>query len=438
FSKLLCEHSRQRLHVVAKFPVLSQLLPVVVTVLLTLAAAYYIYIPLPDAIQEPWKLMLLDAGFRATMKVVRNLRWLGLGHFIEAIRSSTENMENLGEVLVGSESGWGVKPGVRVSDTTFDGVPVRVYEPPAGGEGHLRRAVMFFHGGGWALGSASEYECCCWSGGHTTNHCCVFRYRMYPEVLFPQPYLDCLSAAKHFLSQEVLVRYSVDPERVAVSGDSAGGNLAAAIAQQISTDDSMSRKFSVQALIYPVLQALDFNTPSYEQNQGVPILYRTLMIQFWLQYLGADPSLLPQLLANNHSSLHQSAITPELRARVDWTVLLPPKYKKNHKPVVVETGLEGLVKEVPGLLDVRAAPLLAGPEILAKCPRAYILTCEYDVLRDDGFMYARRLQDAGVTVTSDHYDDGFHGCLSFSFWPTHFDVGKRALRGYFSWLQKNL
>ncbi len=56
---------------------------------------------------------------------------------------------------------------------------------------------------------------------------------MYPEVLFPVPYLDCLLAAKHFLSPEVLARYSIDPERVGVSGDSAGGNLAAAVAQEV-------------------------------------------------------------------------------------------------------------------------------------------------------------------------------------------------------------
>ena len=65
--------------------------------------------------------------------------------------------------LSSSESGaGGVMPGVKVSDITFAGVPVRVYEPPAGGEGHLRRGLMFFHGGGWALGSASEYghSCC--------------------------------------------------------------------------------------------------------------------------------------------------------------------------------------------------------------------------------------------------------------------------------------
>lgn len=59
--------------------------------------------------------------------------------------------------IPGPESSGGVVPGVKVSDITFAGVPVRVYEPPAGGEGHLRRGLMFFHGGGWALGSGSEY-----------------------------------------------------------------------------------------------------------------------------------------------------------------------------------------------------------------------------------------------------------------------------------------
>ncbi|GAA6213286.1 neutral cholesterol ester hydrolase 1-like [Lates japonicus] len=418
-----------------------RLKPVVFTVLLTVAVAYYVYIPLPDAIQEPWKLMLLDAGFRATMHLATLKDWLGFDHYIRSIRKSSEGFEGIMNGLHSSESGGGVMPGVKVSDITFAGIPVRVYEPPAGGEGHLRRGLMFYHGGGWALGSAKKgsYDAINRMVSDELNTVVVsVEYRLYPEVHFPVPYLDCLAAAKHFLSPEVLAKYAIDPERVGVSGDSAGGNLAAAVAQEISVDDTVSVKFSVQALIYPVLQALDFSTPSYLQNQNIPILYRSLMVRFWLQYLGADLSLQPQLLANNHSSMHHSTITPELRARLDWTVLLPPKHKKSYKPIVVEKGSQGITKELPGLLDVRAAPLLAGPEVLAKCPRAYVLTCEYDVLRDDGMMYARRLQDAGVTVTNDHYEDGFHGCFSFIVWPMDFEVGRRALRGYLNWLQNNL
>lgn len=207
---------------------------------------------------------------------------------------------------------------------------------------------------------------------------------------------------------------------------------------QISTDDTVRVKFSVQALVYPVLQALDFNTPSYLENQQIPILSRSLMVRFWLQYLGMDLSLQSHCLENNHSSLDHPDITPEVRARLDWTVLLEPKYRKNHKPVIVEKGSPGKRKAQPGLLDVRASPLLAGPEVLAKCPRTYILTCEFDVLRDDGLMYARRLQDAGVEVTNDHYEGGFHGCFSLTVWPFEFDLGKRAVRAYLTWLKDNL
>uniref|UniRef100_A0A669DMJ1 Neutral cholesterol ester hydrolase 1a n=1 Tax=Oreochromis niloticus TaxID=8128 RepID=A0A669DMJ1_ORENI len=338
-------------------------------------------------------------------------------------------------------------PGVKVSDITFAGIPVRVYEPPAGGEGHLRRGLMYFHGGGWAFGTTSEsligsYDITNRMVSDELNTVVVsVEYRLYPDAHFPVPYLDCLAAAKHFLSPEVLAKYSIDPDRVAVAGDSAGGNLAAAVAQEVNGKAIfciMSVKFSVQALIYPVLQALDFNTPSYLQNQYIPLLYRTNMIQFWLQYLNIDLSLMPEFFVNNHSALQHSSLTPELRSRLDWNVLLTQKYKKNYNPVIVEKGSEGFLKKVPSLLDVRAVPLLAGPEVLAKCPRAYILTCEHDVLRDDGLMYARRLQDAGVAVTSDHYEDGFHGCFSLTSWPLEFDVGKRALRSYLNWLQNNL
>uniref|UniRef100_A0A3Q3H140 Neutral cholesterol ester hydrolase 1 n=1 Tax=Labrus bergylta TaxID=56723 RepID=A0A3Q3H140_9LABR len=388
-----------------------RLLPVVVTVLLTVSVAYYVYIPLPDSIQEQWKLMMLDAGFRTTMHLAYWSDRLGFNHYIKSIRQSTVGFES----ILGSEPDGGVAPGVKVSDITFAGVPVRLYEPPAGGEGHLRRGLMFFHGGGWALGSGKKgsYDKINRMVSDELNAVVVsVEYQMYPEVHFPVPYLDCLTAAKHFLSAEVLSRYAIDPDRVAVSGDSAGGNLAAAVSQEIAMDDTLSVKFSIQALIYPVLQALDFNTPSYLQNEHIPILYRPLMIRFWLQYLGVDLSLVPHFTTNNHSSLQHTHITPELRARLDWT------------------GSQGAVKEVPGLLDVRSSPLLAGPEVLAKCPRAYVLTCEHDVLRDDGMMYARRLQDAGVTVTNHHYEDGFHGCFSFITWPLDFDVGRRATRDY--------
>lgn len=212
----------------------------------------------------------------------------------------------------------------------------------------------------------------------------------------------------------------------------------ACVCPQLSSDDTLKVKFKAQALIYPVLQALDFHTPSYQQNQAVPILYRPVMARFWLQYLGGNTSLEPLLLANNHSSLDESGISAETRSKLNWTALLPAERRKHFRPVLKETGSPGVVGEVPGLTDVRASPLLAEQGVLGRTPKAYVMTCEFDVLRDDGLMYARRLQDAGVTVTSDHYEDGFHGCMVFAYLPMMSSVGRRSMNNYIRWLDQNL
>ncbi|XP_061700549.1 neutral cholesterol ester hydrolase 1-like isoform X2 [Syngnathoides biaculeatus] len=386
------------------------------------ALRYCVSRPLPSAIGQQWKLLLLDAILKTFICLAHAMERLGLGHHVKkTLRKST--------------AGPGGSPSA-VRDVAFDGVPVRVYRPPTAGEGGLRRGLLYLHGGGWAYGSAKDgtYDRVCRELSRELNTVVVsVDYRLHPDARFPTPYLDCLTAAKRFLTPAALAEHGVDPERVAVSGDSAGGNLAAALAQEIAMDESVRVKFSVQALIYPALQALDFNTPSYRQNRDMVILSRPLMVQFWLQYLGGGPSLKPHLLANGHTS----DVAPELRARLDWTALLPPEHQEDYFPVRGD-GPRGILDEIPALLDVRAAPLLAAGEVLAKCPRAYVMTCEYDVLRDDGLMYARRLRDAGVEVTSEHRRDGFHGCFGFTAWPFAFDVGVRAFADYVRWLRENL
>ncbi|XP_077476962.1 neutral cholesterol ester hydrolase 1-like isoform X2 [Stigmatopora argus] len=432
----------------------------------------YLLSPLPANIRQKWKLLLLDAyvkilvSFMLMIRVVCPLpknanslnkgspwacvgilsvlrfsatsqktcmalvmEWLGLGNHIKLTREMSRRLEDT-KTKDGEDT-------TAICDVNFDGVPVRVFQPPAtAGEGRHKRGLLYIHGGGWAYGSpkvnAYNYGCCKMS---KDLHMVVVSvdYRLYPDVRFPTPYLDCLTAAKHFLSPEVLAEYGVDRRRVGVAGDSAGGNMSAAIAQAIATDDSMNIKFSVQALIYPALQALDFKTPSYQQNRDMVILNSPLMAQFWLQYLGGDLSLKPRLLANEHSG----KLAPELRSRLDWTVLLPPEYREGFFPARGKE-MKRIQDEIPNLLDVRASPLLAGSDVLAKCPKAYVMTCEYDVLRDDGLMYARRLKDAGVDVTSEHHLDGFHACFSLNTWPFNFDVGVKVFDAYLRWLRDHL
>ncbi|XP_026863824.2 neutral cholesterol ester hydrolase 1 isoform X1 [Electrophorus electricus] len=401
-------------------------------VLLSVAASYYIYLPLPSTITEPWKLMLLDAVFRCMMHVGNLIQDLGLCHHVRVLNFVVSVLE-----LRGPRS----SEFVRVTDTSFSGVPARVFESIAPGPERLKRGVIYFHGGGWALGSGRmrSYDLLCRKMAEELDAVIIsVDYKLAPDAHFPEQYDDALSACRHILKAEVLASLSMDPERVAVSGDSAGGNLAAAVTQQLAVDTSVSVRLKAQALVYPVLQALDFNTPSYQQNSDVPILYRPLMARFWLEYLSGDLSLVPYLLANNHTALDQSQEAEEAWAKVNWTRLLAPTFHKHYKPVVPRQGTPRLLEQLPGLLDVRAAPLLAEGGVLEKVPPAYILTCEHDVLRDDGLMYAQRLEEAGVAVTSDHYEEGFHGCMVFAFWPVCFSVGKRSLRNYISWLEQNL
>ncbi|XP_062841617.1 neutral cholesterol ester hydrolase 1 [Trichomycterus rosablanca] len=406
-------------------------LGVLVSVVLAAALSYSVYLPLPATVAEPCKLMLLDSVFRTMFYVGKLVQDLGLSQQIQVLNYMALFIEL--RAPHSTES-------VRVTDTTFSGVQARVFESVAPGPQRLKRGVIYFHGGGWALGSGRmrSYDLLCRKMAEDLDAVVIsVDYRLAPDARFPEPYEDALGACRHILSAEVLERYSVDPHRVAVSGDSAGGNLAAAVAQELAFDDSIPVKFKLQALIYPVLQALDFNTPSYQQNGHVPILYRTHMVRFWIEYLSGDQSLLPSLLANNHTS-SESREAASAKAKLNWTRLLAPNFTKHYKPVIRRRGDTRILERLPGFLDVRSSPLLAEAEVLRRVPPAYIMTCEHDVLRDDGLMYARRLEEAGVPVTSDHYEQGFHGIMVFGFFPACFSVGKQSLRNYIHWLEENL
>lgn len=209
---------------------------------------------------------------------------------------------------------------------------------------------------------------------------------------------------------------------------------------QLQSEPAQQIKLKAQALIYPVLQALDLNTPSYQQNQDMPILPRTLMVRFWSEYFTRDKALFRAMMANTHNSPESS----RLLKFVNWSAFLPETYQKdyNYSAPSVAQGAGGEAAGADGpfrsLTDPRASPLLVPDADLFPLPKAYVLTCEYDVLRDDGIMYVTRLRAAGVEVTHEHYDTGFHGAVMFSVWPTDFLIARRMTDNYIKWLKENL
>jgi len=236
----------------------------------------------------------------------------------------------------------------RVEDRTLPGpagpLPVRVYAPAGAGPAPLP-ALVYFHGGGFVLCNLDSHDGTCRSLANAAG-CAVVSvdYRLAPEHRFPAAPEDCYAATR-FVAENAAA-FGVDPRRLAIGGDSAGGNLTAVVA--LMARDRGGPELRFQLLIYPVTDCA-FDTPSYRENGEGYFLTAQQMRWFWEHYLARAA---------------QAA-------------------------------------------DPYASPLRA--EKLEGLPPGLVITAEYDPLRDEGEAYAARLREAGVAVTLSRYDGMIHG-----------------------------
>jgi acetyl esterase len=239
---------------------------------------------------------------------------------------------------------------------------------PAAGEGPWP-VVVFFHGGGWVVCTLETHDPYCRALATEAGVMVVsVDYRLAPEHKFPAGLEDCLAATEWVLAHAGELGASGSP--VFVAGDSAGGTMAAVVALLLR--DKGVSGLAGQMLIYPVTAHYDPPTASYlEMAEGYG-LTRKGMMWFWDQYL----------------------------------------------------------KDKSEAEDFRAAPLLAAS--LRGLPRAFVVTAEYDVLRDEGLAYAKRLEEAGVDVTSAFAEGMNHGFAcsmnEFPFLPQARDVLRKVAK----------
>jgi acetyl esterase len=239
------------------------------------------------------------------------------------------------------------EPMHAVDDLECDGshgpIPVRRYLPTA--DAGLP-VVMFFHGGGFVCGNVACYDAIVRRLAAEAR-AAVFSvdYRLAPEHPFPAPLDDCFAALRWVVSEAETL--GVDASRVAVAGDSAGGNLSAAIALQARAEGQPLR---AQALIYPVIDP-GCDSPSMTDNGEGYLLTAASMREMWDWYLsgGAD---------------------------------------RSHSFVAV-----GKAADMSGL------------------PPAIVVTAEFDPLRDEGERYAAQLDGSGVETKLIRYDGMIHGFI---------------------------
>ncbi|NXG45297.1 ADCL4 protein, partial [Psilopogon haemacephalus] len=297
-----------------------------------------------------------------------------------------------------------------IEDLCFEKVKVRIYHPKMSTTGQ-RRGVLYFHGGVGLFGSIQAYERTCRHLARKTNSVFVsVGYRLAPEHPYPAQFEDCVTATIHFL--RTAQDYGVDPSRIIICGDSSGGTLTAAVAQALVNRRDLP-KLKAQILIYPFLQCMDFDLPSYQQNKGVPILLKERTIILGLRYANKDVGFLEKTTKWSH-------IPEDLRLKYKKWVsadYIPQEFKaRGYKPSPTLPLAEEMSVVLRPLLDPVFSPLLAEDSVIARLPEAFILTCEYDVLRDDGLLYKKRLEDHGIKVTWCHLQEGFHGTVFLALW----------------------
>nr|XP_028576927.1 arylacetamide deacetylase-like 3 [Podarcis muralis] len=294
-----------------------------------------------------------------------------------------------------------------IKDLVFDEVPVRVYWPKTSPAGN-RRGIIYLHGGAGLFGSIRASERVCRSFAHLSDSVVVsVRFRLAPEHPYPVPFLDCCTAAIHFLKNAK--EYRVDPSCIAIVGESSGGTFAAAVCQELVTRENLP-SLRGQVLIYPFLQTGDFYLPSYQQNQAVPPLFRKRAVHFGLRHLTGKEIDVDGVIKGAH-------VPYDLREKyrkwinVDY---IPEEFKaRGYVPKAPAPFSEELYEQVKRAGEAIYAPLLAEDNIIRQLPKTFILTCEYDVLRDDGLLYKKRLEDNGVPVTHHNLPDASHATMSF-------------------------
>ncbi|KAH7698473.1 Protein F16F9.4, partial [Aphelenchoides avenae] len=270
------------------------------------------------------------------------------------------------------------------------------------------------HGGGWCVLRPSHYDGSVYALMRRFETVVVsIDYRLSPETQFPAAVEDCEAVVKA-IYEEGYTTLGVDRDRIAVMGDSAGGNLATVVCQRLLRQKRAYIR--CQVLINPVTHALDFQSSSYRDYyrscKDTALLDPSTLAMWYLLYLGIKPTRrnIKSVLQNRHFSKDRLELDDILSSLIDSasTPKKPLSTSQLDKAIEVFPNAE-LSERFSKLISPDLCPLL-GTDLQGLAP-ALIATMETDIVRDEGILYAKRLKSFGVPTVWRHYERGYHGVI---------------------------
>ncbi|CAF0889359.1 unnamed protein product [Rotaria sp. Silwood1] len=217
-------------------------------------------------------------------------------------------------------------------------------------------------------------------------HDCA-HYRLAPEYPFPTGLEDCYTVAKYLLEYQDSKKLHIDPTQITLADDSAGGSLAAIITMHFTTQSVEYFKFLYYTSYHKLSVYLNETINKSQYN-------------------------------NNHTSVEQ---------------------KRQYQPITDDhEGDPSLIEKAKKALNPEVSPLLVHDEQLDKLPSTHILSVGHDRLRDEAFIYEGRLKRAGVQVVHHHYENTFHGSITFLYGSLALDIAREMVQDIVEYIKENL